>query len=180
MQRLFVGIALPPPFATRIEKAITPLKVQAPEIKWEISDNYHLTLKFLGQTEVSTLAIQQVLAPKLTRIKPFFMRLTDIGWLAGKLQTVVLTIEPVEELFQLFHITNNAMIELGFDQERRPFLPHVTLGRNKTKAILHLSKMTLSERFLVTHVTLFASKVTRSGAIYTSVVTAKLGKVEMT
>lgn len=87
-------------------------------------DNLHLTLSFLGETPHEAEAIAALCA---TQAVPFTLRFTTLGnfgnlYWAG--------CEKSSPLLDLQQSGVDALGSQGFNLEKRPFLPHVTLCRN--------------------------------------------------
>src|SRR5215831_1700906 len=49
--RLFVAIALPADAAGELDRAVAPLRLAWPELRWTGRDAWHLTLAFLGEVD---------------------------------------------------------------------------------------------------------------------------------
>ena len=61
--RLFVAVNLPSKERDRIHRAARPLRDRAMPVRWVVSENYHLTLKFLGEVRPERVGyIDRVLA----------------------------------------------------------------------------------------------------------------------
>jgi 2'-5' RNA ligase len=104
-------------------------------VRWVEPRNVHLTLQFLGNTDMS-------MVPKLTSelrgafsdIQPFDVSLTGIGAFPAPTRPRVIWIgidSGVDNLKTLQACVEVVTTPLGFIPERRSFKPHVTLGRVK-------------------------------------------------
>ncbi|HET7307642.1 MAG TPA: RNA 2',3'-cyclic phosphodiesterase [Gammaproteobacteria bacterium] len=91
-------------------------------------DNYHVTLKFLGNTDDEGYERVCVAADTI-RAQPFELRLDQIGfWLKPRI--LWLGAEQVPEaLAALARDLDQAAESCGFEPELRPYRPHVTLAR---------------------------------------------------
>jgi 2'-5' RNA ligase len=137
--RLFVAIELPQAwldaFAALIEQmkvalARDPLTTDA-RLRWVRPEGIHVTLKFLGEVAESRLGtIESALAtaapaspgPRIALGKPgSFGRPPTVVWLGvdGDLKALTDLAERVDA----------AVATTGFERERRPFAPHLTLAR---------------------------------------------------
>ncbi|MCX6772765.1 MAG: RNA 2',3'-cyclic phosphodiesterase, partial [Candidatus Micrarchaeota archaeon] len=92
--RLFVGLQLPSATYSAIEKASAPL-VDALGVKMLPPDNWHLTLKFIGDVEDAAIVKRIEEALSQVRFSPFEILLMDAGafpdadrpraiWIGGK------------------------------------------------------------------------------------------------
>jgi len=172
-KRLFIAIDLPIKVKRKTSRLIKKLSVAHPDIKWEVKDKLHLTLKFLGTTEVLPEKIMITLHKKLVDQKPFTMEFLELGTFVGKSTAVFLEIRKNEELLRTYFKVENAMRDLKFAKERHKFYPHLTLGRSK----LPISDMVPLKHNLpavtVSSVVLYQSQLTKTGSIYTN-----LGQVD--
>ena len=86
----------------------------------------------------------------------------------------------VSEILEVFTELDRGLKTLGFEPERRPFQPHVTLcrvrsGKNRVELMKAVSGMG-DEEFgvlLVKHIALKKSLLTRTGPVYTTVAESK-------
>lgn len=110
-------------------------------INWVDPDNFHLTLRFLGETSREQL---NLLHPKLQQLSSQFKQFNfDISGLdtfgnKGNPRVLFVNIQFPEELEKLVKDIENAVVSVGFHSELKPFRPHLTLGRIK-----HLSNRSL-------------------------------------
>ncbi len=145
--------------------------------KWIDPGNYHLTLRFLGDTEERLLSplerAGKIIAKK---ISPFVMRLGSFGGFPDlrRPRVIFYGIEKGEkELSQLASLIDREIEYLGFEGEKRPFSAHLTLARIK-KPIDNLTRKRLEsveplpedtiqeiDRFV-----LMRSHLARTGAAY--------------
>jgi 2'-5' RNA ligase len=137
--RLFVAVELPQAwldaFAALIEQmkvalARDPLTADA-RLRWVRPEGIHVTLKFLGEVAESRLGtIESALAtaapaspgPRIALGKPgSFGRPPTVVWLGvdGDLRMLTRLAERVDA----------AVATTGYERERRPFAPHLTLAR---------------------------------------------------
>jgi RNA 2',3'-cyclic 3'-phosphodiesterase len=111
-------------------------------VKWVRPENIHISLKFLGEVddarEAELHAALQQAAGGAARgePRPLTLRVTGFGVFPDFHRPNVLwvgvTPDPGLELLQ--HRVEQAFAPLGFPPERRPFRPHVTLGRSTRHA----------------------------------------------
>ena len=126
MLRLFVAIPMPEEIAAQLDR----LCVGLPAIRWTESEQFHLTLRFIGEVETGTFyEIGEALAA--VSHGPFELRLKGLGHFPqrGAPQTLWTGVESPEPLFALRRRVERALESVGLEPERRKFTPHVTLGR---------------------------------------------------
>ena len=95
-------------------------------------ENLHITLAFLGPITSADLSKVMTLEPPPSC--PFALVLDRLGLWE---QAQVLWIAPVDTPAPLIALEQrlwDRLVELGFQRERRPYLPHVTLARKAQAA----------------------------------------------
>lgn len=175
--RCFIAVEIPEPIRVTISDLVETLKQRGADVKWVSSENIHITLKFLGDTEESLLpAIQQQLSKKLFNYRPFCIRISGVGsFPPGKHPRVIwVGTEESSDLKALQGEVESGMSALGFAAEERPFQAHITVGRVKSGR--RLSEMagkladmreTVIGNFEVTSIKLIRSELGRGGPVYT-------------
>lgn len=169
MIRLFVGLALP----EALRDTLSMLERGIPGARWVESDNYHVTLRFIG--EVAGDRAEDVdSALGAVRARPFALSLAGVGHF-GKLRkarSVWAGVEANDLLNRLQASVESAVVRAGFPAEARRFRPHVTLARIRGETGHHVANF-LSEHgdfrappFEVGNFTLYESRLTRHGATY--------------
>ena len=131
--RLFIAIQLPPPVQAALAAARARLEAHALAVRWVDPAGAHLTLKFLGaapreQVEAIVAATQE--ATRLHR--PFTLTTTRLGLFPGPKEPRVIWLGvggALAELQSLRDDVERFVAPLGYPTERRPFNPHLTLGR---------------------------------------------------
>jgi 2'-5' RNA ligase len=128
--RLFVALDLP----EIVKDELHTLRTEMPTARWVNRQQMHLTLFFLGETErIPDVkdALASIEAP------PFVLTLAGVGRFpkrskqAPRVLWVGIDNEPA--LAQLHQKITTALAEIGFEPEDRPFSPHMTLARLKTR-----------------------------------------------
>ncbi len=184
--RLFVGINFPKRQRAKVHRAARALRDRELPVRWIEPDNFHVTLKFLGevrreQVDVVTAAIERAAAST----RPFE---TEIGGFGAfptvrRPNVIWLGVEACPELRCLKQDLEWALGDAGFPAESRSFHPHVTLGRAQDAggagAFRELDEMFASLQFedeLKVHsIDLMRSHLSRDGARYSVVSSVRLG-----
>lgn len=169
MHRLFIAIDL----TEEIKAQLAELCSGLPGAHWVPSEQLHLTLRFIGDTDDRLLAH---LKDELTaiRLPPFTLSLQRIGCFPSpqRPRVVWTGIQGEATLFQLATAVERVVTAAGLPAEQRPFTPHITLGRLKeTKpaefAVFQTQHAALhSPPFTVNEFHLYSSLLTRNGAIH--------------
>lgn len=124
--RLFLALTPPP----AISDALLDLQEGVPGARWVDGDNFHLTLRFVGEVD-RHLAADLETALETLAFAPFELRLSGVGHFEGKQRAKAiwagLTASPA--LDELQHRVEMACRRAGLAPETRKFVPHVTLAR---------------------------------------------------
>lgn len=125
MPRLFTGVEIP----SDIVQTLGMLRGGLPGARWIDPENYHLTLRFIG--DVDGMVAQEV-AHLLGRIKraDFELHLEGLSSFGGrKPRAVVATVAPEKALLDIQAEHERLMRRIGLEPEGRKYTPHVTLAR---------------------------------------------------
>jgi len=142
------------------------------QIRWIPSENYHLTMAFLGNVDYALItSLQLKLEQNLGYNKAIPFRFSEITPFpfSGAPKIVAAMLEHSEELMQLQHNTAKCVCGFGISLERRRFTPHVTLGRLKSHSRESITFQPL-QIFLdgvSEKVVILRSELAPKGAVYT-------------
>ena len=186
--RTFIAILIPDKTRRALAECIQQLSGLAPQgVRWVDPEGIHLTLRFLGDIPVER--VEHVLAAQGVAAgsgEPFSLQLSGLGmfpnserprvWagVSGDMGALRLLQEEVEAQLE----------RVGFPRDRRPFAPHLTLGRIRDRASSAERKRIAAatgsvalghaEPWVVEESHLIRSTLTPQGAIYTSLGAARL------
>lgn len=135
--RLFIGLRLPKKQKARIHRAARPLREDELPVRWVEPDNFHVTLKFLGEIRRDrTGAIEEALGRVASANKAFTADLGGFGAFptVRRPRIIWLGVDATPELRCLKQDLEWTLGDIGFDVETRAFHPHVTLGRVRKNA----------------------------------------------
>ena len=130
--RTFVALELSEPLKEGILALGKGLKAAGIRASWVRPSGMHLTLKFLGDVEEDALSgLIGAVARAAALVPPFRFETTALGAFPSprRPRVIWLGVEPVGELFDLADALERELADLGFPRERRPFRPHITIGR---------------------------------------------------
>lgn len=146
-------------------------------------ENIHVTLRFLGEIP-SSLASEVAKTLDKVRANPFTLTLRGLGAFPSPSRPRVVWVgvgEGSAELSSLHRQVESLIKPLGFQPEREPFTPHITLARVKVPRNLSSLARFIAERsdvevgsMRVEEVKLKRSTLTPSGPIYSDVYVKKL------
>jgi 2'-5' RNA ligase len=132
--RTFVAIATSSTLQKRAASLIERLRCSDANVSWVKPDNLHLTIKFVGDvpnTEVSHVC-RAVGNAVVGSHGPFAVSYEGMGAFPNRERPKVIWIgvdQGSDRLVQLHASVDNSLSELGFLPERRPYQPHLTVGR---------------------------------------------------
>jgi 2'-5' RNA ligase len=126
MPRLFVAVPMPEDVVADLER----LAIGLPGIRWADPDQFHLTLRFIGEVEPPLFyEIGEALAG--VAHPPFDLVLQGLGTFPprGEPHTLWAGVAESEPLQALRRRIERALRAAGVGPEKRQWQPHVTLGR---------------------------------------------------
>ena len=168
MPRLFTGVEIP----SDIGQALGMLRGGLPGARWITPENYHLTLRFIG--DVDDLIAQEA-ASMLGRVKRgvfdlYLEGLTSFG--GRKPRAVVATVAPTQALLELQSEHERLMQRIGLEPEGRKYTPHVTLARLRDSSSRDVAEFLAARglfrtsAFRVSRFVLFSSRASVGGGPY--------------
>jgi 2'-5' RNA ligase len=176
--RLFVGLDMPDPLRDRL----TALCGSLAGARWTPPANFHLTLRFIGETRSDVAeeidhALAAIRAPALS------LTLSGTGTFnrAGRPRALWAGIERNELLERLRSKIETALQRIGLAPDRKRFQAHVTLARvdgiaeGVVAGWVQAHNLLRSESVPITHFTLFSSKLGKEQPVYTAEVDYELG-----
>jgi 2'-5' RNA ligase len=188
--RLFCALELPAELIERLTAAQAGYKAAAPRgsVRWVRPNSLHLTLKFYGEVATERVpAIEAGLARVAAAAAPVALTVQGLGVFPNPREMQVVwaglagDLAPVTALAAQIDAEGEA---LGFARERRPFAPHLTLGRVRAalrpadqtallKMVEAAQGQTLGELRADT-LSLMTSELRPLGAVYNRLFTAPL------
>gem|GEM_PF-134163 len=173
MPRLFLALALPDALRADL------VGLQAPTahgVAWAPQAQLHLTLRFIGDVPVPSLAaLEDSLAT--IRVASFILPLAGVGAFPPRGQPQVLWAgvqHAHPHLFQLRQQVDDRLLALGFDADLKTFHPHATLARLHRDASPGFAAEWLRRHrewegppFRATSFGLYTSQLTPTGALHT-------------
>jgi RNA 2',3'-cyclic 3'-phosphodiesterase len=126
--RLFVGLDLDAPILERLNEYVRRLKQKVPDVRFVSPETYHVTLKFIGETQKRS-EIDKAL--RKLELPQFDMSIRGTGFFPNDRAPRVFWagIEAEPELRELATGVSWILADLGFEAESS-FKPHLTLARS--------------------------------------------------
>ena len=186
--RSFLAFDLTDEIRQELGQIIGLLSPKAKGVKWVKPGVMHCTMKFFGDVEEDLLSgkLSQVIEETVKYQSPIHLKGVGIGvfpnwryprviWagLTGEVDAAIALHERLEAVFEPF----------GLKKDERQFRLHLTLGRTKAPlkncdALVSLVEKLVDREFgefVIDHLTLYKSVLTREGPIYTPLKTYPLG-----
>ena len=168
--RAFVAI-FPPPEIQKETLASARTLPSEDRVRWTRPDNVHLTLKFLGDIREEDLGDLRAALGEVCEMHTLFdVELAGLGAFPSARRAKVLWAgvgAGSDRLRSLATDIDAALAPLGFEGEKRSYVPHLTLGRVRGRPVsLDLPTGAGGIEFRVRQVELMESTLSSEGAIY--------------
>jgi 2'-5' RNA ligase len=175
--RLFFAVPASQKVREAVRTAIESFPVDNPPWRWIPPENFHLTLKFLGETDEDMVPpLHDTASAVSSRIAPFSMAFGGFGGFPSLSRPRVLFFSITSgfgALAELAALVEDAVAPLGFAKEHRSFRAHLTLARIKrrlppavSEKLLTVPPLPTSTVQEVDHFVLMRSHLRREGAMY--------------
>lgn len=177
MLRLFIAVEISAQQKQELAKLQENITHYLDGVRWVDPDVMHLTLKFIGDTEESRIGqIREAMELSLEQLKPFLLTFGGSGVFPNSKKARVLWVglkEGEKEIKQLADNLEERLSFYGFQKEKRPFHPHLTIGRLRNpppqgtiSKYLESESSFISSPVEVKDAVLFQSKLLPQGAKY--------------
>lgn len=168
MPRLFVGFEVP----EDVGEHIALLRGGLVGARWIDVENYHVTLRFIG--DIDERAADEIADALLqVRRRAFPVEIAGLGAFGGRQpHSIYAAIRPTPALMELQAELERMLQRLGHAPEGRKFTPHITIARTKGasgRAVaqwLDLRGGFRAGPFAVERFVLFSSKASTGGGPY--------------
>jgi len=178
--RAFVAVKISEDVRNALWGIIGELQGSRVDVRWVRSANLHITLKFLGNVETARIpAVEEALRKGGAGLAPFSLPVRGIDALPNPKYPRIVYADLADERGSLKKLAESVCAELeplGFEPEKRDFLPHLTLGRVKSfrgKTMLMMKIREYHNReigsILVKDFLLMKSELKPGGAIYSDI-----------
>ena len=173
MLRAFVAVDTTPEVKAEVSHLLRQLKERTRfSVKWVKPEQMHITLVFLGEVGAEFIEGAKVeLNAVASRCRGFGCRLEGLGAFPSPVRARVLWVglkSGEQELKELQKEVSRTLTRIGYVGEKRPFRPHLTLGRLREPADVNfISEISFrSSSFFVSRMILFSSTLKPEGPIY--------------
>lgn len=168
MPRLFIALELP----DAVKRQLSLLRGGIEGARWQTEEQYHLTIRFIGQ--VTPPLADDLMAVLPTLDAPAFslgLKGTGIFGSAAMPRLLWAGVDDTAPLHHLHQKTDRLLERIGIAPESRKYNPHVTLARfshgaQRVALWLTTHQHLMSERFAIDHVALYESHLGHEAARY--------------
>jgi 2'-5' RNA ligase len=175
--RLFVAIELPEEIREFLSE-LTSFKSPVEGVNFVQKENFHITLKFLGEVKESLIPeITNKLNKIASEFSDFTLNITHPGVFPDKSKPRVIWIgtENTDIMKTMAKKIDEELSQFGFQREERDFKSHITLARVKNpkngkyvfeKVLKKFSEKSLEFSFQIKEFVLMKSTLTPKGSVY--------------
>lgn len=183
--RLFIAIDLDAGVREKVLREAERLRRFAPEAKWVNPAGMHVTLAFIGHLPDDRVPeVKAIVQEVASGHAPLTLRAEGIGGFGASRHPRVLWIGLGGEISSLGNIKaelDQRLLPIGYQPEKRPFKPHLTLARaRKLQGDSALARCIEEHKTVdfgesrVDRLILFRSELSPKGARYTPLIEAPL------
>jgi len=174
--RTFIAVNLPAEIKNELKTRINEIKsvLKNDGVKWVNSENFHLTLHFLGYlNEKELMAVQRILDNEVKNISAFCLAVSGFGTFPEKNRARVLFVKcrqvNGDSLVNLQQSIGKRLKEIGMEIDTRPWQTHITFARLRVPEKVSLIEVEeIKEiKFNIDSIDLMKSELRKSGPIYT-------------
>lgn len=179
--RSFLAFELPPGMKQAISRTSGELRPLGLDVRWVNVDNIHLTVVFMGNVRAEALdPIREGVGAVCEGFGPFRAALGRVGFFGTRKDPRVLWVGLSGDLDRMSGFRDalqEGLRPFGVLEEKRPFRPHLTLGRFKSGARWGTVMDGLLEKYerlegpecLLDELILFRSELKPGGAVYSRI-----------
>jgi 2'-5' RNA ligase len=183
MTRTFIALEINEAQQRHLAEVIRRMSARLPGVRWVNPAGIHLTLAFLGEmTDEQLGGVSHAVESAAHQSKPFSYRLSRLGSFGSPRQPRIIWMgidEPTGALSHLHRSLTRELDRRGFEVDKRPFSPHLTLARvrdplsadelQQLQTILTGKQegFVAVDAYTVEHLYVMKSELSREGARYT-------------
>ena len=138
-------------------------------MRWTPKEKLHVTLQFIGEINADKLTqLMDRTKQAVQHTPPFSITWDTLERFPPKRHnTLVIRVSPNSSLHALAHTLRDLSLDLDLPTDKRPYLPHLTLGRHKGTLPLDAPRPAIAiSPQTVDRITLYESRVTQYGSTY--------------
>jgi len=182
--RTFIALEIPEDLRSSLARIQQRFSRAGRAVRWVKPENIHLTIKFLGATTQGQVQqVCRIMDDILAETGSLNVTVTGLGAFPSTQNPKVLWVglKGAEQFAGLFQRLDHALAAAGFAPEKRPFSPHITLGRVKDSRIKKTLRGFFDDfsdihvgDFVLSNITFFKSDLQPTGPVYSVLKTIEL------
>ena len=169
MKRIFIGLQFPRAICDELKN----LRGGVISANWVAYENYHLTLRFLGECD-NNLLDDVCLALSQIRTCSFALQLQGVNHFKkkGVVKSLWVGVLKNPSLTALKTEIDTMLQNINIKEERRAFYPHVTLAKlsnprlSEVTFFEQMNNLYYSKKFPTNYITIFESYSLKGGSTY--------------
>lgn len=163
--RLFIAIELPEDIKEELIRIEETLKSYISNVKWVERENFHITLRFLGEISEERLKyVEECVGETASNYSSFNVSLNCIGTFPYVIWVGI--DEGKEVLTEIAYRLESSLVKYNFPPADKPFSPHITLGRSKKPLRKSPKGDFKSLEFLADSITIIQSTLLPNSPVY--------------
>lgn len=167
--RLFIAALIPEEIQKLLSIYTDSLKREIKGVKWETHRKLHLTFKFLGRVDEGQISeIENTLGRLTSKYSSFQLAFTEFGGFPhlGNPRVLYMGLTNDQMMAKFQSTLEHYISQLGFEEEKRKFTPHITLGRVKHRIKIHNAPQIRKATFHINKIALVESELRPQGSVY--------------
>lgn len=179
--RVFIGVAFSDEIKSYLDLVKNIVMTGSERGRFAETELFHLTLKFLGEVSEGELSdISAAMDEAAAKNDEFSLRFSHLGQFpSGSRKIIWLGMEKSVPLDRLYADLEDVLSQRGYDKEERPYVPHITFGRQvslrRPLQELEALREIDSPDIPVARITLFHSTRVNGALRYIGIHSSKLG-----
>ncbi|KOP69852.1 hypothetical protein AMS59_21340 [Lysinibacillus sp. FJAT-14745] len=178
-RHFFIAVPLPSDIKAALKIRCEKMKTDLHFKRWVHQEDYHITLAFLGHADEEQLqVVVDETRKNLMNVSPFELTIQGFKTFGRKEYPRILWVNLLEsqQLNFLREIVYRDCMKAGFELDKKPFTPHITVARKWDEAFGQFPFEALMEenfqlpKFLVNEVILYESKLEETPKYHTKAV----------
>jgi 2'-5' RNA ligase len=183
--RLFIAIDPPPEVRDKLAAMQKVLAHTKAAVRWVDPSDYHVTIKFLGETDEGFLPrLKERLTNAAAQVPQFDLEVEGVDRFParGQARVIISRIHsPDQRITKLHRLVDSGIGGLGLPLDTRVLVPHLTLGRvqsnhglNRLLRLIEKHDLDFFGSFPAAHATLYQSLPREGGMEHIALHTAAM------
>lgn len=177
--RTFIAVRASQRVTANVARVVSRLSAVSDQYRWVLPENLHVTLNFVGDVrDVEVPELCQLVRQTVAPLASFDLSLHGVGGFpdAQQPRVVWMGVDEGEAALREMYLALQDQLHLwGINKDRKPYVPHMTLGRVKRAGrwsedllqTMHRLRRHDGGSCHVSEVTVFSSFLDRGGPSYT-------------